>query len=117
MLPSVWPGRWIVVGGLAIGLLAVIVELTRGESVPRALGVGLALALLMMGVCGVGQRFWRGDKVEKVTAGGTGVEFVEATEESLRTVNERVDSQMTELEKRVYALEEPDEGKTEEDSA
>lgn len=68
-----------------------------------------------MGVCGVSERFAGGDKVKKVSAGGTGIEFEAA--ESLRTVNERVDSQMTELEQRVYALEEPDEGKIEENGA
>ncbi len=102
--------------GAIIGVIAFVVSLVHGDSVVRALGAALGLDLLTMGVCGVSERFWGGDKVTKMSAAGTGFEFPDAAE-PIRKVNERVDSQMTELEQRLYALEEPEEGKNEENDA
>lgn len=84
-------------------------QLHRGEPLVRAFGEGLGIDFAVMIVCGVSVRLGRGDDVSDATLpGGGGIGFDPA--EPIRTVNERVDSQMGELEERVYALEEDKEG-------
>jgi hypothetical protein len=99
------PRRWIVVIGILAGALIFGAQLARHETLVRALSEGLGIDLATMVVCGVSARFWRGDDLEEASLGGAGVGFKDAAE-PIRTVNERVDAQVSELEERIYALEE-----------
>jgi len=109
-----WPfGRWIVVAGIVVGLgfLAGGLLLAHEKAIV-AFGEGGGAALLTMGLLGIAQRFWRGDKVTGADAGGIGVKFGEATGEAVEKVekvvgevNTRVSEQMTTVNDRLYDLE------------
>jgi hypothetical protein len=112
MFEKLRPRRWIVVVGILVGAAIFIVQLVRHETLFRAGSEGLGTDLAVMVVCGVSARFWRGDDLDNASFAGTGVGFKDAAE-PIRTVNKRVDSQVGELEERVYALEESmEEGRT-----
>jgi hypothetical protein len=98
-------GRWIVVCGIIAGAGILGVQLWRNVALVWAAGEALGTDLGVMAVCGVSARFWRGDDLNSASLGGTGVGFKDAAE-PIRTVNKRVDTQVSELEERVYALEE-----------
>jgi hypothetical protein len=88
-----------------VGLVVFVGSLAISEPFPRAVLEGLGAAFLAMLVCGVGKRFGGGGEVSKATAAPPAVEFVEAAQEPIRAVNERVDAQVGEIEERLYALE------------
>ncbi len=100
--------RWIVAFGIVLGLGALAAELSRSVSLVRSLAEALGLMFLGMIVAAVAARFWRGDDIATAGAGPAQVGF-EQTAESLKVTNERVDQQVTELEERVFALEESQE--------
>lgn len=106
MIKAPRPRRWIVVCGSVVGAVILGLQLNRGDSFFRSLTEALGIAFLAMVVCGVAARFWQGDDLSTANVPGiAGIGFPEAIE-PIETVNRRVDAQVGELEKRVYALEE-----------
>jgi hypothetical protein len=95
---------WIVIAGVVAGVVAMVLQLHRGDSLVRAFGEGLSVDFGVMIVCAVSVRLGRGDDVSDASLpGGGGIGFDPV--EPIRTVNKRVDSQVSELEERVFALE------------
>ena len=95
---------WIVIAGIVAGIVTMVLQLHRGDSVVRAFGEGLGVDFEYDRVRG-SVRLGRGDDVSDASLpGGGGIGFDPV--EPIRTVNKRVDSQVRELEERVFALEE-----------
>jgi hypothetical protein len=99
-------GRWIVLGGSAVGAAFFIGLLATGSAVFSAFWKGGVAFFLVMVLAGTAQSFWRGNEVAEAQGpGGMGLKFFGATRRTLRLMEERLKSQMDLINRRLYELE------------
>jgi hypothetical protein len=105
-------GRWIVLGGTLAGIALAGGESAVATQAYTVIWRACVVALLVMALGGVAQRFWNGDKLANADAGGVGVGFDAATEDAVEKietvvtkVNDRVNDQMLAINDRLYDLE------------
>jgi hypothetical protein len=105
-----WPfGRWIVIISAAVAVFW-FAQGTLGAhtSAYWAFIEGVGAGCLLMVALGSGQRYWRGDKQRRaeISASGTvAQEFGEASEESVATVDDKMNDLFTVVNDRLAALE------------
>jgi hypothetical protein len=104
-LPFLAGSRWLVVlaGCVAAGFF--FGGLLSSTSLFRSFVMGGVSALIVMGVGGLAEGLWRGGKVEEVEGGGWRVRIARATLRPLRTLERRVDTQMRQVNDRLFDLE------------
>jgi len=101
-------GKSIVAVAVLVGLLAVAqLLLFTDTSFYSAVWKAVALAFLVMAALGVGERLWKKAKIKEAGVGpdGANLTFEDAIADSVATVNERVDSHVEDINKRLYDLE------------
>lgn len=104
--PSARGSRSIAIVALVAGSALFVGELIAGALVFTAAWHGAAVAVGAMVLLGMALRFWRGDEIQSASGpGGTGVEFSQATEGALEKLNDRLDAQMEDVNRRLYDLE------------
>ena len=88
-----------------MGVAFLVIGLANGgRLLGTFLGAATAAAATMI-VLGIGEGFWRRDKVDTAQGpGGWGIGFGQ-TKKAVGKLNERVDTQMEEVNKRLYDLE------------
>jgi hypothetical protein len=103
-----WPvGRWIVVAASLVGIVFLAWGLTHSTTLFRSFLMGIGAAFGVMVVAGTAHRFWGGGQIEEAQApGGWGLRFAGTTRRALRLLEERVDTQMREINDRLYEIEE-----------
>ena len=89
--------------------MLLVLALAGGQPAYLAFGAGLIVAVVAMVAFGLGRSFWAGAEVREASAGPASVKLADAAEDPIRTLNERVDAQVSELEERIYALEQESE--------
>lgn len=103
---SAWGSRWIAIVALLAGLALAVGEVVARVAVFTAIWHGAAVAGGAMVLLGMAQRFWKGDEIQSASGpGGSGVEFTQATEGALEKLNDRLDAQMEDVNRRLYDLE------------
>ncbi len=90
-------------GGIAIAFF--VGGLLASASIFSSFVAGGVSAMIVMGVGGLAQGLWRGQEVEEVEGGGWRVRLAQATRRPLRTLEQRVDSQMQHVNDRLFDLE------------
>jgi hypothetical protein len=88
-----------------VGLAFFVGGLFSDDSIFRSFVMGGVGAIVVMGVGGLAQGLWRGGEVEEVEGGGWRVRLARATVRPLRTLERRVDSQMSQVNDRLFDLE------------
>jgi len=97
--------RWLVILAGVTALAFFVGELLSDVSIFRSFGMGGVSALIVMGVGGLAEGLWQGGEVEEVEGGGWRVRLARATVRPLRTLERRVDSQMQQVNDRLFDLE------------
>jgi hypothetical protein len=97
--------RWLVTSAGVIAIAFFAGGLLSSESIFRSFVMGGVSALIVMGVGGLAEGLWRGGEVEEVEGGGWRVRLARATLRPLRVLERRVDSQMEQINDRLFDLE------------
>jgi hypothetical protein len=97
--------RWLVVSAGVIAAAFFVGGLLSSASIFRSFVMGGLSALIVMGVGGLAQGLWQGGAVEEVEGGGWRVRLARATRKPLRTLERRVDTQMEQVNDRLFDLE------------
>ena len=97
--------RWLVVAAGLVAMAFFVGGLISSASLFRSLVMGGVSALILMGVGGLAQSLWKGGQVEEVEGGGWRVRLGEATRRPIRTLERRVDTQMRQINDRLFDLE------------
>jgi hypothetical protein len=112
--------RWIAVTGGAGGLGYLAVRLTERQAFFVSFIEAGAIAFVAMVVLSTGQNFWRGDRLEEAQAPGGWMVRFRPARRVVGLLEQRLDSQMTAVNQRLYDLEsavfkEPEMGSDEEE--
>jgi hypothetical protein len=97
--------RWLVVLAGVIAVAFFVGGLLSSLSIFRSFFMGGVSALIVMGIGGLAEGLWQGRAVEGVEGGGWGVRLAQATRKPLRTLERRVDTQMEQVNDRLFDLE------------
>lgn len=101
--------RWIVVLGLGVAALTFVGELiiVKG-TVIAAVFLAFGAHASVLALAGISRQIWKGAEVTDAQlpgGAGLGVETVQNVQDALEGLNERVDAQMHDLNRRMYDVE------------
>jgi len=97
--------RWLVVSAGVVAVAFFVGGLLGSASLFRSFLMGGVSALIVMGVGGLAEGLWQGGYIEEVEGGGWRVRLARATRRPLRTLERRVDTQMKQVNDRLFDLE------------